>query len=459
MNEIKIKKIANIVGRIGFRGYTTEDIVAEGEGAIAISPTNIVDNSFTIEKKNTFISWDKYYESPDIFINPEDIVFVKTASVGKVAIIPQNVKYKLTLNPQLVVFKKIKQMKKFFYYVLSSTLIKEQLKNELIDGVIPNISQTKILNFNIPNPPLPQQTAIANYLDHHTTKIDKEISLLEQKVEKLDEYKQALIYETVTKGLNKNVPMKDSEIKWIGMIPEYWKVRRVKDFYKLGMGETILKEDLIENGKYPIYSATAEDKFFGYLNDLNLILKKDDLVIPARGNSIGHVKLVKQPLGCTQTTIYLKKKKKINSSYIYYYLIGNKSELFFFDDTAIPQITVAQINGKMILLPPKNEQQNIAKYLDEQCSKIDNKKELINKKVELLKEYKQSLIYEAVTGKIIIDDVYVSENNISEEIYSDIQSFLSYFQKSFTPSYEIKNKEDLAKIKKELQEKKYGTKN
>src|SRR5690606_34089136 len=85
------------------------------------------------------------------------------------------------------------------------------------------------LTYNVNNYSIPQQTAIANYLDHHTSKIDKEISLLEQKVEKLDEYKQALIYETVTKGLDKNVPMKDSRIEWIGMIPEHWEVKRMKD--------------------------------------------------------------------------------------------------------------------------------------------------------------------------------------------------------------------------------------
>lgn len=349
-----------------------------------------------------------------------------------------------------------KKINKQYFYWLFKTI---DFANYLVPSTIPVLNTSLVKNIVVPQYSLPQQTAIANYLDHHTTNLDKEISLLEQKVEKLDEYKQALIYEIVTKGLDKNVPMKDSGIEWIGMIPEHWEVKRVKDFYKLGMGETILKEDLIENGKYPIYSATAEDKFFGYLNDLNLILKKDDLVIPARGNSIGHVKLVKQPLGCTQTTIYLKKKNKINSSYIYYYLIGNKSELFFFDDTAIPQITVAQINRKMILLPQKNEQQQIAEYLDEQCSKINKKKELINKKVELLKEYKQSLIYEAVTGATNIESEYFIENNFLEQINEDVNSFLMSFQKSFTPTYEIKTKEDLEKIKKELKGKKYGNNN
>lgn len=290
----------------------------------------------------------------------------------------------------------------YYSYLLKSFDFLKFIYN-LGGGVRQGANFNDLKNVVICCPPFSQQTAITNYLDNQTTKIDKEISILEQKLEKLDEYKQSLIYKTVTKGLDKNVSLKDSGIEWIGMIPTHWEVKRVKDFYKLGMGETILKEDLIENGKYPIYSATAEDKFFGYLNELNNILKKGDLVVGARG-TIGSPKLVKRKMGCTQTTIYLKTKNKILSKYTYYYLLGLSSDIFFYDQTAVPQLTVQQLNRKLVLLPSQNEQQQIAEYLDEQCLKIDKKKELINKKVELLKEYKQSLIYEAVTGKINVGE-------------------------------------------------------
>jgi len=249
------------------------------------------------------------------------------------------------------------------------------------------------------------QDKIVAFLDENCSKIDTEIKLLEKKSILLDEYKNALIYETVTKGLDKNAEMKDSGVEWIGAIPNSWQVKRIKDYYLLGMGNTILKEDLIDDGLYPVYSATAEDKFFGYVNNINLTLKFGDLIIPARGNSIGYVKIIKTSNlhTCTQTTIYAKNKKNKRNSYYYYYMIGNKDKLFSYDQTAIPQITVSQVKGKILLVPTEQEQIKIADFLDLETKKIEKQIELINKKVELLKEYKQSLIYEAVTGQLEIE--------------------------------------------------------
>ncbi len=287
---------------------------------------------------------------------------------------------------------------KFFYWFLNTI----DFGNCLLPTTIPVLDMDVIKNIIIPDLSKKQQITIANYLDTETSKIDRKISILEQKYKKLEEYKQSVIFETVTKGLDSNVEMKDSGIDWIGEIPKHWEVKRIKEFYKLGMGQTILKEDLIEDGKYPVYSATAEDKFFGYVNKINNPLNVGDLVIPARGNSIGHVKLVKETVVCTQTTIYMKQKTKIDSNFVYYYLLGNKPQLFFFDDTAIPQITVEQINGRLILVPSANEQKEIVSYLNNLCSKLNKKLEIIKKQIELLKEYKQTIIYEAVTGKMEI---------------------------------------------------------
>ena len=101
-------EICNIVGRIGFRGYTIQDIVEKGTGAIALSPSNITDNRLSYDKDNTYISYFKYEESPEIKVFVGDIVFVKTGStVGKVAYV-DNILCETTLNPQLVVLKNIK---------------------------------------------------------------------------------------------------------------------------------------------------------------------------------------------------------------------------------------------------------------------------------------------------------------------------------------------------------------
>ncbi|MEF9967724.1 MAG: restriction endonuclease subunit S, partial [Longicatena sp.] len=292
---------------------------------------------------------------------------------------------------------------RFVRYYLASGVFNDLLNSST--STINQLTTRDINNIEIPLPPFIEQEKIVKFLDDKCSKVDQEVSLLQKKSILLDEYKNALIYETVTKGLDKNAEMKDSGVEWIGEIPNHWKVKRIKDYYNLGMGSTILKEDLIDDGMYPVYSATAEDKFFGYVNDVRIPLIKGDLVIPARGNSIGFVKKVEN-VGihtCTQTTIYAKNKYKNNNPYYYFYMIGNKNSLFFYDQTAIPQITVSQIKGKMLLIPPVNEQNEIASFLKLETMKIEKQIELINKKVELLKEYKQSLIYEAVTGQLEIE--------------------------------------------------------
>lgn len=138
---------------------------------------------------------------------------------------------------------------------------------------------------------------------------------------------------------------KPSGIDWLGEIPDGWETWKYGHLFLSSMGETILREDLVDDGKIPVYSATEENINFGYVDSASVILDKGDLVIPARGNSIGNVKLVDKLSTTTQTTIYSKliKKNKIDIRYVLYLLKGLKDVYFFFDRTAIPQITVDQV--------------------------------------------------------------------------------------------------------------------
>ena len=190
---------------------------------------------------------------------------------------------------------------------------------------------------------------------------------------------------------------KDSGIEWIGEIPSHWGVSKYKFFFESGMGETILKEDLTDNGDIPVFSATESDKIFGFVNNAKLLLQKNDLVIPARGNSIGHLMIVEGLATCTQTTIYFKNKSNIESKFAFYFAKGNQNILFQFDNTAIPQITVNQTKNNVILIPPYNEQTAIANFLDQKTTQIDD---LIAKKerlIQLLEEERTAIINQAVT--------------------------------------------------------------
>ena len=161
---LKLGEVCEIKGRIGFRGYTTADMVKENQGAITLSPRNIINQKIDFSDLQ-FISWAKYEESPEIMIFENDVVFCKTGStLGKVAII-ENLPQKTTLNPQLVVFKNIKCNNRFLYYVVSTENFQSKAQSLKGVGAVPNISQGNLANIEFPLPPLDEQERIIRILD------------------------------------------------------------------------------------------------------------------------------------------------------------------------------------------------------------------------------------------------------------------------------------------------------
>ena len=178
-----------IKGRIGFRGYTREDLVEKGEGAITLSPSNIIDDKLCLDKCQ-YISWYKYDESPEIMIFKGDIIFAKTASIGKVALV-KHLPEKATINPQFVVFKNIKCNRQFLYYAVRSRSFKEQI-SLITNGVaIPTVSQSNMERLRVKLPSDTEQQRIADELDLLTGIIDKKKAQLRD----LDALSQSIFYE------------------------------------------------------------------------------------------------------------------------------------------------------------------------------------------------------------------------------------------------------------------------
>ena len=156
-------EVCDIKGRIGFRGYTRQDQVAKGKGAISLSPANIIREQIDYTDC-TYISWDKYYESPEIMAEVGDIIFCKTASVGKTAII-KFLPEKSTINPQLVLLKNIQCNASYLSYVLKTEYFQNQVKKITGLGSIPTVSQQNFSLLKIPIPSLAEQERIVSILD------------------------------------------------------------------------------------------------------------------------------------------------------------------------------------------------------------------------------------------------------------------------------------------------------
>jgi type I restriction enzyme S subunit len=155
-------EVCEIKGRIGYRGYTKNDLVEKGEGAITLSPSNIQKNKF-ITEECTYISWFKYEESPEIKVFEGDILFVKTGSTyGKVALV-EELNEKATINPQFVVLKDIKCLNKFLFYAMTTDTFRAQVENIIGGAATPTLSQTNLAELEIPYPLSPSSSALFHF--------------------------------------------------------------------------------------------------------------------------------------------------------------------------------------------------------------------------------------------------------------------------------------------------------
>lgn len=320
-----------------------------------------------------------------------------------------------------VAFSNIKATdKEFLFYLLSSPLCKMQFNLQVAGGVVQNLNVDKISSTTILLPPLAEQHLIATFLDKKCSEIDSLIDLQEQMIEELKAYKQSVITEAVTKGLNPNVPMKDSGIEWIGDVPEEWEV---KYFWKVNyirgrLGWKGLKADEYQEVGYPFLSA------FNIINDrldwknVNYITQERYDESPEIKLNIGDILIVKDGAGigkCARIDNLPQGEATVNSSlavitpksdvyygFEYYFLLSTPFQYviwFLKIGMGVPHLTQENMRDIIMVCPSIKEQQAIADYLDKKCGEIDELIIIKQQKIESLKEYKKSVIYEYVTGK------------------------------------------------------------
>ena len=420
-NVKKLKFSCKLFGRIGFRGYTADDLVEESEGAITLSPTNM--NNFNLDySKCSYLSWDKYYESPEIMVEVGDVLLVKTASVGKCSYVDYLPK-ETTVNPQILVLKEHKDCSKFVTYLFHTSIGEAYIDTTKGGSTIYTISQEKIGNYEFAFPPFTEQQKIASFLDKKCAEVDEMIALQEQIIEELKAYKQSVITEAVTKGLNPDVPMKDSGIEWIGQIPEHWEVKPFKAYYKTTKGLNITKENLVERG-VPVISygqihsklntgTSICDGLIRYVPETYLVSnpeclsKKFDMFFADTSEDregAGNMAFIDTdtPIFAGYHTIIARPKEEVKTKYFAYLTKTDAWRTQIRNSVSgVKVFSISQklINRAYIIIPTPTEQQSIADYLDKKCSEIDNLISIKLSKIDSLKEYKKSIIYEYVTGK------------------------------------------------------------
>lgn len=302
----------------------------------------------------------------------------------------------------------------FIHKLLLSQSFIDVVNSSTCGAKMPRANSEFINNIYTQIPPIQEQQHIATYLDQKCGEIDELITLQEEMITKLQSYKQSVITEAVTKGLDKNVPLKDSGIEWIGEIPDHWNICKLKNIFLLSTGTTPKDFDKISEGDNLINWYTPSD-ILDSCNDLfNSQRKLSEKVIYDNkiplfpigtllyvgiGASAGKVGYANEN-GYSNQQITGLIPLECYSRFYFYYLSALKDKIrdnaFF---TTLPIINNTYLGQELIPYPPINEQQSIANYLDQKCSEIDELISIKQQKIEKLKDYKKSLIFECVTGK------------------------------------------------------------
>ena len=288
-------------------------------------------------------------------------------------------------------------------------------ENGKMNTIRMKISQDDLKKLYFPIPPLSEQQKIAQFLDDKTAKIDQAVDLAEKQIVLLKEHKQILIQNAVTRGLNPDVPLKDSGVEWIGQVPEHWEVKKITHIFpNIGSGTTpnssdpsfyegninwLQTGDLTDGYIYKT-SKTITHKALQAYSTLK-IYPKNSLVIAMYGATIGKVGLLQIETTTNQACCVLSAALNIEMKYIFYLFQGIKESLVAMSyGGGQPNISQEKIKSLKLPFPNSSEQEQIADYLDKQTAKIDQAIALKIAHIEKLKEYKSVLINDVVTGKV-----------------------------------------------------------
>lgn len=326
------------------------------------------------------------------------VIAMSGATTGKIATIDNE--KKAYINQRVGIIRS--KNNKFIKYCLENECFIKYINLLSAGSAQPNISMGNILDFKIPYISQKEQETIAGYLDKKCGEIDRVVEVQKDIIEKLKEYKQSVITEAVTKGLEKSVPLKDSGIEWIGKIPQHWEIRRLKTLLSIRN----------EKAEYSGEIYIGLENVLSFLGKYNLT---EDFVVEGISNKFYSGDLLFGKLRpylakativdfnglCSSEFLVMQNFKGDNR-----YLLRLLLSYWFIDivnsstyGAKMPRASWDFISNMRIPFPSKIEQQQIADFLDKKCSEIDKIIEDKEKLIEKLTEYKKSLIYECVTGK------------------------------------------------------------
>lgn len=403
----KIKYVAEFFNGDRGKNYPSGNDLTDS-GIVFLTSNNIrgvvLDCTSDITK---YITKRRYNILGGAKIRKNDIIFCLRGSVGNCAI--NKIENEGTIASSLVDIRPIKVVANFLNYCLKSDINSIQTSINMNGSCAANLSAENVANYFFIEPSINEQQQIADFLDTQCSEIDAIAEDIQKEIALLEDYKKSVITEAVTKGLNPDAEMKDSGIEWIGQIPKHWKVHPVYVYFEEGKTKNyrmqeqnllslsygrIIRKDINTNGGL----LPASFNTYNVVEAGDIIIRPTDLQNDKRSLRTG---LVKEQGIITSAYIDLRPKDNVNSKY-YHYLLHSYDiiKVFYNMGNGVRQGLNFSEFAKLLLLEPTTvEQQQIADFLDTKCSEIDTLIADKKRQLDILADYKKSLIYEYVTGK------------------------------------------------------------
>lgn len=420
----KIKHTAYVKARVGWKGLTSSEFLTKGYAYLV---TGVDFHDGKIKWKECYqINRERYEDDPFIQLKDEDLLITKDGTIGKLAVV-SDLDKPACLNSGIFVIRSLHTdlSTRFLYWVLFSEKFKQFNEYTSYGSTIQHLYQNVFVEFSYCYPSPKEQTTIAQFLDKKTTEIDNLISQKQKLIALLEEEKKVIINQAVTKGINPKAKMKKSGIEWIGEIPKDWEIKKIKFLSKLiskGTTPSTIGRDILPNGEVlfikaeNILSTNMLSNYpVNYIDrNTNEMLKRsqieeNDVLIVIAGATIGKVAIVTKefiPANTNQAVCFIRLNNLDFSKWLWYVLQSDYIKKIIELDSvqaAQPNLSMEKIGGFPVVIPSEKKlMKEVLNVLEVSLKKIDDAISRIKLEIELINEYKISLISEAVTGKIDI---------------------------------------------------------
>ena len=409
-----IKRSTYLKGRVGWKGLTSNEFEVESY-AYLVTGTDF---------KNKYVEWsfcyqvneERFNDDPYIQLKNNDLLITKDGTIGKLAVV-KDLDKPACLNSGIFLIRPEKYyLSEYMYYILKSSVFKNFFEIHSTGSTILHLYQNVFEKFSFAYPSFNEQKKIVSFLDTETTRIDNLIAKQEKLIELLEEQRKSIISHAVTKGLNPNAPMKDSDVEWLGEVPEHWDITRLKNIGKSIIGLTYSPNEICDaddDSYLVLRSSNVQNGQLSFLDNVyvkssvseKLKIKKNDILICSRNGSrdlIGKNTIIKNPPKNSTFGAFMTVYRSEHADYVYWILNSYifKAQAGSYLTTTVNQLTINNLNSMTVPFAPTSEQNEIVEFLSTENLKFNN---LISKQkalIEKLKEYRASIISHAVTGKI-----------------------------------------------------------